>query len=50
MSISVGISEDQLLGPVVLPYRPTGALQHRFWLNDAPVLLECVPLQKRQHM
>jgi hypothetical protein len=49
MSISVGISGDQLLGPVIFPYRPTGALHHRFWLNDVPVILECVHVQKRQH-
>jgi len=50
MSISVGISRDRILGPVVLPYRPTGALHHRFWVNDVPILFECVRLQTRQHM
>jgi len=45
--ISVGISRDQLLGPVVLPYRPTGTLHRQFWLNDVPLLLERVRLQKR---
>jgi hypothetical protein len=45
----VGILGDQLLGPDVLPNRLTGAMYHRFWVNDLPVLLEHVPLHQRQH-
>jgi hypothetical protein len=38
------------LGPVVLTYKLTGAVYHRFWVNVLPMLLEHVPLHQRQHM
>jgi hypothetical protein len=42
----VGIIDDQLLGPVVLPNRLTGAVYHSFLVNDLPVLFEHVPLHQ----
>jgi hypothetical protein len=45
----VGNLGDQRLGPAVLPNRPSGAMYHRFLVNDLPVLLEHVPLHQRQH-
>jgi hypothetical protein len=45
-----GISGEQLLGAVVLHNRLTGAVHHRFLVNDLPVLLEHMPLHQRQHM
>jgi hypothetical protein len=50
ISFLVGIVSGQLLGPVVLPNRLTGAVYHRFLVKDLPVLLEHVPLHQRQHM
>jgi hypothetical protein len=52
INVWVGILGDQLLGPVVLPNRLTGAVYHRFFLcvNDLPILLEYVPLHERHHM
>jgi hypothetical protein len=38
-----------ILGPVVLPNRVTGAVYHRFLVNDLPVLLKHVPVHQRQH-
>jgi hypothetical protein len=46
----VGILDDEILEPVVLPNRLTGAVYHRFLVNDLPVLLKHVPLQQEQHM
>jgi hypothetical protein len=43
----VGILDDQLLGPVVLPNRLSGAVYHHFLVNDLAVLLELVPLHQR---
>jgi hypothetical protein len=50
INVWVGIVGDQILGPVVLPNRLTGAVCRRFLVNDLPVLLEHVPLHQRQHM
>jgi hypothetical protein len=50
VSVWVGILGDQLLEPVVLPIRLTGAVYHRFLVNGSPVFLEHVPLRQRQHM
>jgi hypothetical protein len=36
--------------PVVLPKGLTGAVYHRFLVNDLPVLLDHVPHHQRQHM
>jgi hypothetical protein len=44
------ILRDQILEQAVLLGRLTGAVCHRFLVNDLPVLLEHVPLQTRQHM
>jgi hypothetical protein len=49
INVWVDIIGDQLLGPVVLPNRQTGAMYHRFLVNDLPVLLEHVLLHQ-QHM
>jgi hypothetical protein len=46
----VGISSDQIFGPVALPNRLTGAVYHRVLANDFPVLSEHVPLDQRQYM
>jgi hypothetical protein len=37
-------------GPIVLPNRPSGAVYHRFLVNDLQVLLEHLPLRQRQHV
>jgi hypothetical protein len=50
VSFWVGILGDQLLGPVVVPNRLTGAVYHSFLVDDLPVHLEHVPLHQRQHM
>jgi hypothetical protein len=49
MSVWVGILGDQLLGPVVLRKRPTGAVCLCFLVNDLLVLLEHAPLHQQQH-
>jgi hypothetical protein len=41
---------DQFSRPIVLPNRLTGAVYHRFLVNNLPVLLEHVPLHQWQHM
>jgi hypothetical protein len=46
IDVWVGVLGDQLLGPVVLPNRLTGAVYHRFLANDLAVLFEHEP----QHM
>jgi hypothetical protein len=46
----VVILGHHLLAPLVLPNRLTGAVYHRFLVNDLPVLLEHVPLHQGQHM
>jgi hypothetical protein len=50
INVWVGIIGDKHLGPVVLPNRLTGAVYHRFLVNNLPVLLEHVPLHQRQHV
>jgi hypothetical protein len=47
INIWVGRLGDQLLGPVVLPNRLTGAVYHHVLVIDLPVLLEHVPLHQR---
>jgi hypothetical protein len=49
INVWVGILNDQLLGPVVLPNRLTGAVHHWILVTDLPVLLEDAPLHQ-QHM
>jgi hypothetical protein len=50
VNVWVDFSGDQLLKSVVLPNALTGAVSHRFLVNDLPVPLEYVPLHQRQHM
>jgi hypothetical protein len=40
---------DQLLEQVLLPNKLTGAVEHRFLVNDLPVLMEHAPIHQRQH-
>jgi hypothetical protein len=49
VNVCEDIIGDQLLGPVVLHNRLTGAVYLRFLVTDLPVLLEHVPLHQ-QHM
>lgn len=46
----MGKLSDQLLGPIILPGRLTGAVYHPFLTNDLPILWEHVPLHQLQHM
>jgi hypothetical protein len=46
----VDILGNQIVGPIVLPNRLTGAVYHRFLVIYLPVLLEQVPLHQWQHM
>jgi hypothetical protein len=50
VNVWVGILGDQILGPVALPNRLTGAVYYRFLVNGLPELMEHVPLHQRQHI
>jgi hypothetical protein len=49
-SVWVGILGDRPSGQVVIPNRLTGAVCHRFLVNDLSVLLEYVPPHQQQHV
>jgi hypothetical protein len=50
VSVWEGVTHYRLLGPDVVPYRLTGAVYHRFLLNNIQVLLEHGRLHQRQYM
>ncbi|KAJ4426346.1 hypothetical protein ANN_27160 [Periplaneta americana] len=47
VNVWCGMIDNQLLGPVVLPHRPTGPCYLGFLQNQLPALLEEVPLATR---